>query len=64
MSDDDEKNVELITEEMKYLKRKYPEMSFFVIQTFKDSFVKREILRHRTRRVKDSEFAQSQMNLF
>ena len=62
MSDDDEKNVELITEEMKYLKRKYPEMSFFVIQTFKDSFVKREILNHRTRRVKDSELNIEQMS--
>jgi hypothetical protein len=64
MSDDDEKNVELITEEMKYLKRKYPEMSFFVIQTFKDSFVKREVLRHRTRKVNSSEFEKPQMNLF
>lgn len=52
MSDDDEKNIELITEEMKYLKRKYPEMSFFVIQTFEHSYVKREILQHRTRRAK------------
>ena len=52
MSDDDEKNIELITEEMKYLKRKYPEMSFFVIQTFEHSYIKREILQQRTRRVK------------
>lgn len=52
MSDDDEKNIELITEEMKYLKRKYPEMSFLVIQTFEHSYIKREILQQRTRRVK------------
>lgn len=62
MSDDDEKNIELITEEMKYLKRKYPEMSFFVIQTFEDSFVKREVLNHRTRRVKASELNNEQMS--
>jgi hypothetical protein len=62
MSDDDEKNVELITQEMKYLKRKYPEMSFFVIQTFKDSFIKREVLSQRTRRVKNSELEKPQMS--
>tara|TARA_R110002072_G_scaffold64203_2_gene159243 strand:- start:82830 stop:83741 length:912 start_codon:yes stop_codon:yes gene_type:complete len=51
MSDDDPKNVELITEEMKELKRNYPEMSFFVIQTFEDRYVKTEIT-HKTQRVK------------
>lgn len=51
MSDDDPKNVELITSEMQSLKSCYPEMSFFVIQTFKDSFEKREILETRTRDV-------------
>ncbi|MCR9205408.1 MAG: hypothetical protein NXH75_12570 [Halobacteriovoraceae bacterium] len=49
MSDDDPKNVELITEEMKCLKKVYPEMAFFVIQTFEDSYVKTEILETRTR---------------
>jgi len=49
MSDDDPKNVELITEEMKVLKRKYPQMSFFVIQTFEDSYVKTEVLETKTR---------------
>ncbi|MDD0853678.1 hypothetical protein HBN50_11260 [Halobacteriovorax sp. GB3] len=48
MSDDDPKNVELVTEAMKELKRKYTEMSFFVIQTYEDSFEKREVLEHRT----------------
>lgn len=51
MSDDDQKNIELITEEMRDLKRKYPEMSFFVIETLKDSFSKREILIHETREI-------------
>ena len=49
MSDDDPKNVELITEEMKCLKRKYPEMAFYVIQTFEDSFIKTEVLETRTK---------------
>jgi hypothetical protein len=65
MSDDDHKNVELITEEMKDLKEKYPEMSFFVIHTFKNSFTKREILLHETREIvskKESQYRQ--MNLF
>lgn len=52
MSDDDPKNVELITEEMKVLKRKYPEMAFFVIQTFEDSYVKTEVLESHTRTAK------------
>lgn len=43
MSDDDPKNVELITEEMKTLKATYPDMSFFVIHTFEDSYVKTEV---------------------
>ncbi|GAB4022990.1 MAG: hypothetical protein Fur0010_26180 [Bdellovibrio sp.] len=64
MSDDDPKNVELITEEMRALKERYPDMSFFVIQTFKDHYVKTEIV---------NEFAQKkaphlpnefQLNLF
>ncbi|MBT5094791.1 MAG: hypothetical protein HOM21_11135 [Halobacteriovoraceae bacterium] len=45
MSDDDPHNVELITEEMKELKRKYSDMSFFVIETSADGYVKREINR-------------------
>ena len=46
MSDDDPHNVELITEEMKELKKDYPEMSFFVIHTLKDRTIKREIYAH------------------
>jgi len=65
MSDDDHKNVELITEEMRDLKIKYPEMSFFVIETFKDSFSKREILINETREVISAkESNKPQLSLF
>lgn len=65
MSDDDHKNVELITEEMRDLKKKYPEMSFFVIETFKDSFTKREVLLHETREVISTRESKSkQLSLF
>lgn len=43
MSDDDPKNIQLIYEEMKRLKRDYPEVSFFLIETHQGSFVKHEI---------------------
>lgn len=52
MSDDDPKNVDLIFEEMRELKRKYSEMSFFVIHTKKDSFEKHEIVLKKQRRRK------------
>ena len=48
MSDDDPHNVELIVEEMKVLKAKYPEMSFFVIETQQGRFVKWEVYQDRT----------------
>ncbi len=65
MSDDDHKNVELITEEMRDLKKKYPEMSFFVIETFKDSFSKREVLINETREIISAkESAKPQLSLF
>lgn len=65
MSDDDAHNVELITEEMKSLKSKYPEMSFFVIQTYKDSYEKREIFEHRTvDLITRKESQLNQLNLF
>jgi hypothetical protein len=65
MSDDDAKNVELITEEMRELKHKYPEMSFFVIETFKDSFSKREVLMHETREIISAkESVKPQLSLF
>lgn len=43
MSDDDPKNIELITQEMTRLKARFPEMSFFMIETQKGDFIKNEI---------------------
>lgn len=43
MSDDDPKNIQLISEEMGRLKSRYPEMSFFMIETQNGEFVKNEI---------------------
>lgn len=48
MSDDDAENVRLIIEEMARLKSDYPEMSFFVIETQKGDFIKREIFKDHT----------------
>lgn len=64
MSDDDPKNVELITEEMKELKRKYSDMSFFVIYTKQDTFEKREILISRKRRAQTPGPKPEQLGLF
>lgn len=44
MSDDDPKNLQLITEEMARLKSNYPSMGFFTIETTGHRFEKREIL--------------------
>lgn len=44
MSDDDPKNLNLIIEEMTILKREFPRICFFVIETFNNRFVKHEIL--------------------
>lgn len=43
MSDDDPKNIQLIAEEMTRLKAHYTEMSFFLIATHENNFVKYEI---------------------
>lgn len=48
MSDDDPHNIELIVEEMKELKMRHPEMSFFVIETQGGHFVKWEVYQDRT----------------
>lgn len=48
MSDDDPENVRLIVEEMTRLKMSYPEMSFFVIETHKGNFIKKEIFADHT----------------
>jgi hypothetical protein len=43
MSDDDPENVRLIVEEMVRLKAEYPDNSFFVIETHRGQFTKREV---------------------
>lgn len=43
MSDDDPHNIELIIEEMTQLKREYPEISLFVIETSGNKHLKKEI---------------------
>jgi hypothetical protein len=43
MSDDDPKNIELIVEEMTRLKARFPEMSFFMIETQHGNFIKHEV---------------------
>jgi hypothetical protein len=43
MSDDDPKNIQLIAEEMTRLKSRFPEMSFFMIETQHGAFVKHEV---------------------
>ncbi|MEN0058397.1 MAG: hypothetical protein AAGB31_06145 [Bdellovibrio sp.] len=43
MSDDDPKNIQLIIEEMSRLKSRYPEMSFFMIETHQGGFIKHEV---------------------
>lgn len=43
MSDDDPKNIQLIVEEMTRLKSRFPEMSFFMIETQHGSFIKHEV---------------------
>ncbi|HMN66919.1 MAG TPA: hypothetical protein PKC28_00110 [Bdellovibrionales bacterium] len=43
MSDDDPRNIEWITEEMRLLKNEHPTISFFIIQTHGDQMTKSEI---------------------
>lgn len=52
MSDDDQKNLELIYKAMLILKHKYPDNSFFVIHTNNEDFVKEEVFLNRTERHK------------
>lgn len=49
MSDDDPRNVELIINEMSRLKREYPQNSFFVFDTHKGQFLRREVFDGHTR---------------
>ncbi|MCB0411615.1 MAG: hypothetical protein KDD22_03770 [Bdellovibrionales bacterium] len=48
MSDDDPENVRLIIDEMARLKGQYPRNSFYVIETHKGQFLKREIFTDHT----------------
>lgn len=60
MSDDDPKNIQLIYEEMLRLKNRFPEMSFFLIETQNGDFVKHEVhINGQTQGIKvESEFKQ------
>jgi hypothetical protein len=62
MSDDDPRNIEWITAEMKELKKEYPQMSFFIISTHGEQMLKSEIL---VDRVEDKILkAEAQLTLF
>jgi hypothetical protein len=62
MSDDDPRNIQLIVEEMTRLKSRYPQMSFFMIETHNGNFVKHQVTLSGLR----SEYVenQTQMSLF
>ncbi len=62
MSDDDPKNLQLIYEEMTRLKRTYPNMCFFMIETHRGEFIKHEILLSGTTSFKAPDV--DQLNLF
>lgn len=61
MSDDDPKNIQSIFEEMRRLKKEFPEMCFFMIETHQGNFVKHEIGLNDT---KADFYEHSQLNLF
>lgn len=62
MSDDDPRNIEWIVSEMKELKREFPSLSFFVIQTHGGQMTKHEVFADR---IEDREvFADGQLTLF
>lgn len=58
MSDDDPKNIQLIIEEMARLKSRFPNMSFFMIETQKGDFVKHEVTHQG---IKDSRLTESEI---
>lgn len=66
MSDDDPKNIQLISEEMARLKEKFPEMSFFMIETQRGEFIKNEITLNGVKgsRVETDNTPVSQIRLF
>jgi hypothetical protein len=62
MSDDDPRNIEWITQEMRELKRENPLMSFFIIQTHGERMVKLEVFADR---IEDQLLSSGdQLNLF
>lgn len=62
MSDDDPRNIEWIIHEMRCLKRDFPDMSFFIIQTHGEQMVKTEVFAdHLQDKMVTSD---AQMNLF
>jgi|FLYM01.1.fsa_nt_gi hypothetical protein len=62
MSDDDPRNIQWIHDEMVSLKSDYPEMSFFVIETHQDHFIKREVTVGGVEKSENLSF--KQLNLF
>ncbi|MGZ3774726.1 MAG: hypothetical protein ACXVCY_10230 [Pseudobdellovibrionaceae bacterium] len=58
MSDDDPRNIQLIVEEMTRLKSRYPEMSFFMIETQHGNFIKHEVKLNGIRREKFEDLSQ------
>lgn len=61
MSDDDPKNLQLIYDEMRRLKSDYPQMSFFLIETHNNDFIKHEITLSATQSLV---LSHHQLNLF
>ncbi|NQZ01934.1 MAG: hypothetical protein HRT45_14825, partial [Bdellovibrionales bacterium] len=64
MSDDDPRNIEMIIAEMTELKKRYPEMSFYVIETADGKFLKDEVFADHLEQHELSEKEQQQLQLF
>lgn len=64
MSDDDPKNIQLIVEEMALLKRDYPHLSFFVIETRHGVMIKGEIFEDHVRTLDNERVDMDQLSLF
>ncbi len=64
MSDDDPKNVELITEAMVELKHTYPDNAFFVINTHEGKCIKKEIFKDHFKETEIQEIDRLQPSLF
>ena len=64
MSDDDPKNIQLIIEEMTRLKARFPQMSFFMIETQNGEFFKHEITLSGLKGERLENSASQQMSIF